>query len=150
MPTFTNPAPVEHSLPAGVYVGKITRAIEKISEAGNSLISMVFTVPDGRRISSIVTFVPAAALVIAALCDSCGLIRPAEAGVQIDLDAQLFRDRHVYFIVTEEHDENGDSTSRVTRFLTREKALRLNPKLGAIRLQEQPPVVLPIIGRSSL
>jgi hypothetical protein len=150
VPTFTNPAPVEHGLSAGVYVGKITRAIEKTSEAGNSMISMVFTIPDGRRIASIVTFVPAAGPVIAALCDSCGLVRPTEADVQIELKAEVCRGRYVYFVVEEEPDSGGDSISRVTRFLSREKALRLNPKLGEIKLQEQEPITLPIVRKPSL
>jgi hypothetical protein len=142
MPRFTNPPPREPGLPAGVYCGKITRALEQTSAAGNSMISMVFTTSEGRRIQSIVTFVAAAGPVIAALCDSCGLIRPTESGVQVELTAESLRGRHVYFIVEEDIDSNGETSSRVSWFLTREKALRLNPKLAECALPPQEPLRL--------
>src|SRR5262245_43882656 len=121
MPSFKTLPPPPLPIPAGVYIAKIINAQERTSSAGNDMIAMKLTIPDGRTINSILTFVPAAEPVINAFCDSADLHKPAEANVAVDLTASDVLDRYLYIVITTESDNQTGAVSKVTRFLRRKE-----------------------------
>jgi hypothetical protein len=144
MPTFSTLPPQPLPIPPGVHLGKIVKAVEKVSERGNAMISMVIELPPpGReRLPCILTFVEAARPVVNAFCSSAGLLKPVEPDVQVELAAHHALGRYLYFKV--EHDEDG--APKITRFITREAALLIDPSLAEVKIQPQIPVTLPIVG----
>jgi hypothetical protein len=142
MPSFTTLPPRRPPIPAGVHVVKIIAAKEKLSEAGKDMIVMKLMVPDGRTIGSVLTFCEAARPVISAFCGSAGLRTPAEADIAVDLTASHCLGRYLYIVVSVETDGQTGTQPKVTRFLTREEALAINPELAKVQLREQQPLEL--------
>lgn len=106
------------------------------------MIVMKLSIPDGRTVSSILTFVLAAQPVINAFCDSADLRKPAEANVAVHLSARDCLGRYVYIVVAIDTDGQTSAASKVTRFLKREEALAINPDLAKVTLREQASVEL--------
>jgi len=130
----------------GVYVLKVTKATEKVSERGNPMIVMTLSLPDGRSLGCVLTFVEAARPVINAFCESANLQRPPGDGVEAELSAEHCRGRYVYAsIFNDAGDLTSDPMPDVSRFLTREQAPIKNPDLAKITLQPQAPVSLPVV-----
>jgi hypothetical protein len=123
-------------------VAKVVSAKEKISDAGNDMIVMRLSIPDGRTIGSVLTFVPQAQPVINAFCDSAELRKPAQADVAVELTTRDCLGRYVYIAVTVETDNRTGAAAKVTRFLRREEALLLNPELARVAIRDQVPVEL--------
>jgi hypothetical protein len=143
VPSFNTLSPRQPQFPVGVHIAKVIAAKEKISEAGNDMLILKLMISDGRTIGSVLTFVPAAQPVINAFCDSANLRKPAEADVAVDLNACHCLNRYVYVTVSVETDDQTGAQPKVTRFLTREEALAINPELAKITLKEQAPLELP-------
>jgi hypothetical protein len=146
MPTFHTLAPIEPPPPPGVYIAKIVKAAERVSEAGNSMIVMVFELPDRRRLPCVLTFVEQARRPIDAFCSSAELIRPSASDIEVELRADHCLNRYVYFKL--EHDAEG--APRITRFIDRQAALAANPRLADIKLGAQQPLALPLVRKPSL
>jgi hypothetical protein len=147
MPHFATLAP-QQPIVAGVYIGKIVSATEKVSEAGNDLISMRIVFPDGQSLPCCLTFVPQARAAINAFCDSAQLSKPADADIEVELTATHCKGRHIYVSVSNDPESNGEPSPRITRFLTREAALAANPALAKIILQPLEPIQLPVVPRT--
>jgi hypothetical protein len=145
MPTFRTLAPVEPPPLPGVYIAKIVKATERVSEAGNSMIVMVFELPDRRRLPCVLTFVEQACRPIDAFCSSAELIRPSASDIEVELRADHCLNRYVYFKL--EHDADG--APKIVRFIDRAAALAANPRLAEIALQPQAPITLPVVRKSS-
>jgi hypothetical protein len=148
MPRFSTLPPQQPPIAPGVYIGKIVSASERISEAGNEMISMRVSFPDGQSLSSCLTFVLQARAAINAFCDSAQLIKPTDPESEAELTATHCKGRYLYVVVSNDPGANGEPSPRITRFLTREAALAANPALAKIRLQPQEPVKLPVIPRT--
>jgi hypothetical protein len=147
VPVFSTLPPPPPPIPAGVHLGKVVKATEKTSANGNQMISMTIELPppDRQRIGCVLTFVGAAKPVINAFCASAGLPGPTAPDIQVELSAYHCLGRYLYFKV--EQDEDGGP--KITRFITREQALAINPKLAGVAIQPQAPVTLPILERPS-
>lgn len=146
MPTFSTLPPQPPPIQPGVHLGKIVKAVEKVSERGNEMISMVIELPPpGReRLPCILTFVEAAKPVINAFTQSAGLLRPSEPNVEVELSANHCLGRYIYFKL--EHDEEG--APKISRFISRDAALLINPRLAEVAIQPQAPVTLPIVSNN--
>jgi hypothetical protein len=130
----------------GVYVLKVIKATEKVSERGNPMIVMTLSLQDGRSLGCVPTFVQAARPVINAFCESANLQRPPGDGVEVELSAKHCRGTYLYAtIVNDGGDLSSDPMPHVSRFLTREQALIKNPALAEIKLQPQTPIILPVL-----
>jgi hypothetical protein len=147
MPTFTTLA-LTPEVPAGAHLGKIVKAVERVSERGNQMIVMTIELPppDRQRLACTITFVPAARALVNAFCSSAGLVKPIEPDIEVELGAAHCLGRYLYFKI--ELDEDG--APRISRFIGRETALQLNPRLAEVKTQPQAPVVLPIVRKPSL
>ena len=143
MPSFHTLPPRPAPIPFGVYVAKVAAAKERVSEAGNDMLTLRLVLPDGRMVSSTLTFVPNAQPVINAFCDSADLRKPAEANVSVDLNASHCLGRYVYVTIAVDTDNATGAFSRVTRYLTRSETLAINPELAKVALREQAPLELP-------
>ena len=106
MPTFTTLSLLP-DIPAGVHLGKIVKATERISERGNPMIVMTIELPppDRQRLPCTITFVPAARALVNAFCSSAGLIKPSEPNISVEPTARHCLNRYLYFRL--EHDEDG-------------------------------------------
>jgi hypothetical protein len=139
------PAPI----PNGVYVAKIVSAQERCSDAGNDMLVLKLQLPTGETLPCTLTFVPQAAVVISAFCDSCGLLRPEE-GAEVELKPEDCLGRYLYVsIVNDESNTDNDPMPRVTRFLTREAALVKNLQLAKVMLREQAPRRLAVVNKQN-
>src|SRR6516225_6049998 len=145
MPRFATLPPQQPPIAPGIYVAKISSATERVSENGNDLISMRIVFPDGQSLPCCLTFVPQARPVINAFCDSAQLIKPANPDVEVELTAAHCKNRYLYILLSNDPEANGEPSPRITRFLTREAALAVNPSLSKISLQPQEPMQLPIV-----
>src|SRR5262249_50380413 len=96
VPRFSTLPPQQPPIPPGVYIGKIVSAIEKISEAGNDLISMRVLFPDAQSLPCCLTFVPQARTAINAFCDSAQLAKPTNPDVEVELTATHCKGRYIY------------------------------------------------------
>jgi hypothetical protein len=141
MPSINKLSPQRSPIGHGVYVAKVIAAKEKISENGSYMLVMKLMIPDGRTIGSVLTFVPAAQPVINAFCYSADLRKPANPDVAVDLNASHCLGRYLY--ITVKTDNQPGTQPKVTRFLTREEALAINPELTKLTLKEQTPLELP-------
>ena len=56
MPRFLTSSQLGAAIGDGVYVLKVTEATEKVSERGNPMIVMTFSLPDGRSLGCVLTF----------------------------------------------------------------------------------------------
>jgi hypothetical protein len=121
----------------------VAAAKEKTSKAGIEMLILRLLLPDGRTIQSVLTFCEAARPVISAFCDSADLRKPAEADVAVDLNASHCLGRYVYIVASAETDNQTGAQPKVTRFLTREEALAINPEVARVVLKEQAPLDLP-------
>ena len=130
MPRFSTLPPQQPPIAPGVYVARIASATEKVSEAGNDLISMRVMFPDGQSLPCCLTFVPQARPVINAFCDSAQLTKPADGDIEVELTATHCKGRYIYVVVSNDPDSNGEASPRISRFLTREAALAANPALS--------------------
>jgi hypothetical protein len=144
MPTFTTLG-LRPEVPEGAHLGKIIKATERTSSNGNEMIVMTIELPPpGRqRLRCTVTFVPGAQVLVNALCQSAGLIRPSEPDIQVELCSHHLLNRYLYFRA--ELDESG--APKIVRFLSREQALSINPKLAGIAIQPLLPITLPVVER---
>jgi hypothetical protein len=130
----------------GVYMLKVTKATEKVSERGNPMIVMTLSLSDGRSLGCVLTFVEAVRPVISAFRESANLQRPPGDGVEVELSAEHCRGRYLYAaIVNDGGDLSNDPMPHVSRFLTREQALIKNPDLARITLQPQAPMSSPVV-----
>jgi hypothetical protein len=146
MPRFLTNVQAGAAIPDGVYVCKVTKAVEKISERGNEMIVMTLSLADGRSLPCILTFVEAARPVINAFCSSAELAKPLEDGIEIELTARHCLGRYLYVvIINDNNDPTGDPMPRISRFIIREQALIKNPALAQIKLGPQEPLQLPIV-----
>jgi hypothetical protein len=144
VPTFKTLPPIEPPPAPGVYIAKIVKAAERVSEAGNSMIVMVFELPDRRRLPCVLTFVDQARRPIDAFCSSAELIRPSTSDIEVELRADHCLNRYIYFRL--EHDEDG--APRITRFIDHQAALAANPRLAEIALNPQQPLTLPVVRKT--
>jgi hypothetical protein len=139
MPTFKRQPRTAHIAP-GYYLARVVAAEARLAEtSGNPLIKLSLTVwPGSHRITTRLTFVPAALWMIEAFCDSAGLLLPDAIGSNVNLTADDCLGRYCYaWIKDREVDE--DTYSTVHRFLTRENALKKNPELAKIPLPKDAP-----------
>jgi hypothetical protein len=151
MPRFLTNVQAGAAIPDGVYVCKVTKAVEKVSERGNAMISMTLSLADGRSLPCILTFVEAARPVINAFCSSAELAKPLEHGIEVELTAHHCLGRYLYVVITNISDPASDPIPRISRFITREQALIKNPALAQIKLSPQEPRTLkPITGGERL
>jgi hypothetical protein len=151
MPRFTNAAPLPPQIAPGIHSAKVLSATVGISPAGNETLKMRLTFPGGERITSVLTFVPAASRVISCFCDSAELIRPDGGAKEFDLTPPDVVGRYLYVVVASDPDpDTGDLVPRVTRFLTRAEALQRNPAIAQVKLQPQSPRILRAINGGSL
>jgi hypothetical protein len=104
------------------------------------MLSMRLQLPDGKTLPCILTFVEEARRPIDAFCASADLIRPSEPDIEVELRPEHVLHRYVYFRL--EHDADG--APRIVRFIDREIALQLNPKLADVAIQTLPAVTLPV------
>jgi hypothetical protein len=148
MPKFATLPPQQTPIAPGVYIGKIVSATEKVSEAGNDLISMRVMFPEGQSLACCLTFVPQARPVINAFCDSAELTKPAAADIEVELTSAHCKGRYIYVVVSNDLESNGEAAPRITQFLTREAALQANPALEKIALQPHEPVQLTVVPRT--
>jgi hypothetical protein len=139
--TFRALPPVEPPPAPDTYVAKIIKAIEKISEAGNSMLILRLQLPDGKTLPSVLTFVQRAEPVINAFCQSTELLRPTEPNTEVELRPEHCLGRYVYFRL--EHDQDG--APKIVRFIDRAAALAADPRLASVALQPQAPITLPVI-----
>jgi hypothetical protein len=146
VPTFKTLPPIEPPPAPGIYVGKVVKAAERVSEAGNEMLVMRLQLPDGKILPCVLTFCEQARRPIDAFCSSAELIRPSEPDVEVELRAQHVLNRYIYCKI--EHDEDG--APRITRFIDRQAALAANPRLASVTLQPQQPLALPIVRKPSL
>jgi hypothetical protein len=148
MPTFSTLAPQPSPVPPGVHLGKIVKAVEKMSERGNPMIVMTIELPPpgSQRLPCVLTFCEQARRPIDAFCSSAGLIRPLEPDIEVELRSSHCLGRYLYFKV--ELDEDGGP--KIVRFIDRDVAVQLNPALGAIAIQPRAPVTLPVVRKPSL
>jgi hypothetical protein len=143
MPRFINPSPLPPQISDGIHLAKVLKAKSGVSANGNETLVMRLGFPGGERITSVLTFVPAAARVIACFCDSAELIRPEGDTQEFELTADDVRDRYLYVLITSEPDsDTGELAPRVSRFLTRSEAVRHNPAIAEIKLQPKSPRTL--------
>lgn len=143
MPTFRTLPPPPPPIPAGVHSAKVLQAKVGISSNGNETLTMRLGFPGGERITSILTFVPAAARVISCFCDSAELLRPEGGTGEFDLTVADVTGRYLYIVVTSDPDpDTGDLIPHITRFLTRAEALQRNPAIAQVKLQPQSPRAL--------
>ena len=145
MPRFLTSSQLGAVIGDGVYVLKVTKATEKVSERSNPMIVMTLSLPDGRSLGCVLTFVEAARPVLNALCESANLQRPPGDGVEIELSAEHCRGRYLYATII---NDVSDPVPRISRFVSREETLIKNPDLPQINLQQQPAVVLPVVRRT--
>jgi hypothetical protein len=146
MPRFLTKLTPSSVIPDGVYVVKVTKATEKVSERGNEMIVMTLSLPDGRSLSCILTFVEAARPVINAFRSSADLVKPLKDEIKVELTARHCLGRYLYITVVNDAGEvTDDPAPRVSRFLTRDQALAENLQLSEINLQPQPTVVLLVV-----
>jgi hypothetical protein len=96
----------------------VTAELLQAEQVLKSFLSALERLPDGRSLAAWLTFVPAAAPVINAFCDSAGLVKLPGANAKVDLPANLCLGRYVYVVVSNE----GDNT-HVSRSLTQAEAL---------------------------
>ena len=143
MATFRTLPPAPPPIPAGIHLGKIVKASERISSNGNTMLVMVIELPSpgNQRLPCVLTFVEPARRVIDAFCSSAGLIRPIEPDIEVELKPGHVLHRYIYFRV--ENDE--DSESKITRFLDRAAAVTANPALAKVAIVPQEPLALPVI-----
>jgi hypothetical protein len=142
MPSFETMSPRQPPIGPGIYVAKIIRAKEKLSQKGDEMIALTLALPDSRTIAASLTFVDSVKPVINAFVSSCGLTLPSEPGIRVELPANILVGRYCYITVNTETDDQGGVYSKVVRYLTREEALAVNPGLGKVMLREQPPIQL--------
>jgi hypothetical protein len=102
--------------------------------------------PGSQRLPCVLTFCDQVRRPIDAFCSSAGLIRPLEPDIEVELRASHCFGRYPYFKV--ELDEDGGP--KIVRFIDRDVAVQLNPTLGAIAIQLQAPVTLPVVRKPSL
>jgi hypothetical protein len=144
MPRFLTNVQTGAAILDGVYVCKVTRAVEKVSERGNEMISMMLSLADGRSIPCILTFVEAARPVINAFCSSAELVKPLEDGIEVELTAHHCLGRYLYVVIVNDgNDPVSDPIPRICRFITREQALLI----AQIKLQPQAPITLPVVSK---
>lgn len=145
MPRFRDNPPPE-AIADGAYLAKVLTAKTGISARGNEWVTMRLELyPSRERISSTLTFVPGADTVITCFCASIGLIRPTK-GAEYDITPADVIGRYLYVVVSSEPDpDTGDLIPRVTRFIPRENAVRRNPAIGQIPIQQAPKTLAPAI-----
>jgi hypothetical protein len=148
MPSFQTLSPMPPPVAPGTYIAKVVAAAERVSEAGNDLIAMKLSLPDGRTLPCCLTFVERARPVLNAFAVSAGFLIPKESDVEVQLTAELCKGRYIYITIAIDQDSNGESAPKITRFLTRDAALLANPALGKITLQPQEPIPLPVVPRT--
>jgi hypothetical protein len=151
MPRFTNAEPLPSAIAPGVHSAKVLSATVGVSPAGNETLKMRLTFPGGERITSVLTFVTAAARVISCFCDSAELIRPDGGAKEFDLTVADVVGRYLYVVVSADPDpDTGDLVPRVTRFLTRAEAILRNPAITQVKLQPQSRRILRAVSGGSL
>jgi hypothetical protein len=145
VPTFSTLPPQPPQVPPGIHIGKVVRAVERLSSNGNEMLVLTLELPppDRQRLPCVLTFVESARRPIDAFCSSAGLIRPLEPDIEVELRADHCLRRYIYFRL--EHDESG--TPKIVRFIDREQALLINPKLAGIAIQPLLPITLPVVER---
>jgi hypothetical protein len=131
----------------GVHVARIIRAREKVSENGNPVLRMTARFPDHTELDFAITFVERASKLVGFFCRSCGLELPKGEGVEVEIRPTDVEGR-IFYPAVELDGEGLESVPRITKFLSRAEALAINPALAEIRIQEQQPVALPVVGNN--
>jgi len=136
MARFTT-ARVEPPVAPGAYAARIVKAREKTSEAGNQMLLMTARLSTGAEIPFVVTFAPSqkSAKLVAYFARSLDLIIPEGEAVEIELLPQDVLNRAFYPQI--ELDDEGQA--KIVRFLSRQEAVAINPKIAEIRLRPQSP-----------
>lgn len=150
MARFTTTSLAPTAPQPGVHVARITKAREKLSEAGNTVLVMQARFPGGEELSFAITFVERAAKLVGYFCRSTGLELPEDAGVEVEIKPADVLGRYFYPVV--ELDGTGaEAVPKITRFLSRSEAIAARPELARIALQPQNPLALkPITGGGRL
>ena len=146
MPRFLTRATTHDVIPDGVYVFKIVQATERVSENGNEMLVMKFSLPDGRTIPTTITFVEKSRVLVNAFVESCELTKPPGNDGETELRAEHGRGLYLYAVVLNEvSDPASDPIPKIVRFISREAAILKNPSIADIQLQPQPAVALPAV-----
>jgi hypothetical protein len=142
MPTFKPLTAHPSIIPGGCYVAKVVEARERFSNNGNEMIVMEIQLAGSGTLPCILTFVEKARTAISAFCRSANMVFPDGDEADVKLTAANCLDRYLYVVVTNETDQLTGAVSRISRFLSREEALVVNPALSRVTLKEQAPLLL--------
>ena len=135
--------------PVGVHIARVTKARERISEAGNTVLLMTAQFPQGEQLGFAITFVEQAVKLIGYFCRSAELELPKEAGVEVEIKPADVEGRYSYPVV--EYDGEGlEAVAKITRFLSRAEAITANSKLSEIKVQQTSRALKPISGGDRL
>ena len=145
MARFTTAPPEPLPPPAGVHVCKIVEAKERTSQNGNAVLAMRLRFPGGEELSPLITFAESTRKIVGYFARSAGLILPTEPDVECEILPGDVLNRYLFVEVVYD-----DGTPRVARYLSRDEALAVNPRLVEIRVQPQEPRILKPLGGEAL
>jgi hypothetical protein len=140
------------AIPEGAHVFKVVKAVERTSErTGYPILAMRLENPAGQRLSCLLTFCKAAEKVISAFCSSCGLLMPSDPNLEAILEPRHVLNRYVFAIVTSNSSEPlSEPEPRISRFISKETALKMAPHLASIPLRTLEPITLPVVRKAPL
>jgi hypothetical protein len=127
-------------------VARIVKAKERTSSNGNSMLVMTARFPGGEELGFVLTFVPKAVALIGYFCRSARLTLPQGEGIEVEICPDDVLGRYFYPVA----ELDSDGTPRITRFLSREEALALNPGIASAKLEPQDSRILALIQNEQL
>jgi hypothetical protein len=140
MPTFRRTQEDPTLLPEGTYVAQVDDCQELLSKKGNEMIKLTLAIlPKRRRLYSYIVFSDKTQWQATAFCKSAGLEMPENKDAQIALSEIDCLRRIVYVLVEHEEGKDGVTRAKVSRWLTREAALKRNEALALIALPRNVP-----------
>lgn len=140
MPTFKRTEEDPTLLPEGTYVAQVDDCQELLSKKGNEMYKLTLAIlPKRRRLYSYIVFSDKTQWQATSFRKSAGLEMPDDKEVEISLsEVDCFR-RIVHVLVEHEEGNDGVTRAKVSRFLTREAALKRNPLLESVPLPRNVP-----------
>jgi hypothetical protein len=140
MARFTIPELLPNGPKAGVHIARIAEVKEKVSEAGNVVWSLLAKFPDRSELKFYVTFADSdkSRRLVVFFLKSLGLVLPEAPGSQIDLSPNDAKDRLFYCAI----ELDSDGAPKITKFLSREEALAMNPAISRVAVAPQEPRVI--------
>jgi hypothetical protein len=135
-------------LKSGIYALRVVRAESKVSQSGNDMFKLVLEDVEGRgTINHFIVLIPKMAYQLLDFCEAANLQLPEDDEAELVLERFHFLNRYVYGQVIEEEDIDRVSIKRI---MTREEALKKEPRLASVTVPENSPCIIREVRPGSL